>query len=313
MNEMEETISLQEIIEKLWNGKWIIIGITLAFFVLSAIYSFVIADPVYKGTAKVTVHNVSAVPETIQPYINEMTKPEIFNQTMKSTVVIEKIIETEKLDSTVSQLQNSLTVQLPKDETSSLITVSMEGTDKEKIKSVIDSAVQITREQLGANIQSRLTVMENEYKTKMEEENEQLAQAVNEFNEINAGEGLPTLLLFQQNAASGNYMLEANEVLLEELKNLDKSDQVKYEKINKKINNLTSLYNFYSDKYDEVRSISTMNIVDISSNVLSEAFVPKNPIAPNKVLNVAMALVLGFMISVFVVFIKPYLELKKNK
>ncbi|SDQ14831.1 Wzz/FepE/Etk N-terminal domain-containing protein [Virgibacillus salinus] len=306
---MEEEISLREIIEKLWRGKWIIVGITIVALLISFVYSFFIANPVYKGNAKVTVHNVASVPETVQPYINEMTKPEVFEQTMKSTIVLEKLIKQENLDSTIGQLQDKINVELPNvqgEETNSFISISMEGTNREDIKAIIDGAISLTRDELGKNIQTRLTLLEEEYQSKMKEEDKQITKAVEEYNNLGAGEDLPTLILFQQNASGSEYVLEANEYLLNELNNLDKSEQVKYEKINRKINDLTSLYNFYSNKYDEVRSISTMNIVDISTNVLSDSFVPQSPISPSKVLNLAISIVLGLIVGVFVTLVRGY-------
>ncbi|MFD1037168.1 Wzz/FepE/Etk N-terminal domain-containing protein [Virgibacillus byunsanensis] len=305
---MEEEISLREIIEKLWKGKWIIVGIAVAALLISFVYSFLIADPVYKGDANVTVHNVASVPENVQPYINEMTKPEIFVQTMKSSTVLEKVIQKENLDLTVNQLQSKINVELPSEETNSFISISMEGTDKEQIKSTIDSTISITRDELGNDIQSRLTMLEEEYQAQMEVEDKQITEAVEAFNDLGAGDGLPTLILFQQNASGSEYVLEADQDLLNELNDLDKSEQVKYEKLNKKIDDTTSLYNFYSNKYDEVRSISTMNIVDISTNVLSDTFVPDSPISPNKTLNLAISLVLGLMVGLFVVFVREYFK-----
>ncbi|MFC3018336.1 Wzz/FepE/Etk N-terminal domain-containing protein [Virgibacillus litoralis] len=308
---MEEEISLREIVEKLWKGKSIIVGITIVALLISFVYSFFIADPVYKGNAKVTVHNVASVPETVQPYINEMTRPEVFEQTLKSTSVMKKLIKKGNLETTVGKLQNKISVELPStegEEANSIISISMEGTKREEIKTIIDSVISLTREELGKSIQSRLTLLEKEYQSKMEEEDKHITEAVQEFNDIGAGKGLPTLILFQENAAGGEYVLEANEDLLSQLKDLEKTDQIKYERINKKIENLTSLYNFYSNKHDEVRSISTMNIVDISTNVLSDTFVPEGPISPNKILNLTISLVLGLMVGVFVVFVREYFK-----
>ncbi|WP_164667655.1 Wzz/FepE/Etk N-terminal domain-containing protein [Virgibacillus doumboii] len=311
MNNLEEEISLREIIDKLWRGKWIIVGITITALLVSFIYSFFIADPVYKGSGKVTVHNVASVPETVQPYISEVTKPEIFEQTMKSTAVIETLIKKESLDISVGKLQDKINIEVPTsegEETSSLISISMEGSDREQIKTIIDSAISLTKNQLGESIQSRLALLEKEYQSKMEEEDKHITEAIQEFNNIRAGEGLPTIILFQQNATEGQYVLEANEDLLNQLKDMEKTDQIKYEKINKKIESLTSLYNFYSNKYDEVRSISTMNIVDISTNVLSDTFVSTNPVSPNKMLNLTISLVLGFILGVGVVFLREYIK-----
>ena len=42
--------------------------------------------------------------------------------------------------------------------------------------------------------------------------------------------------------------------------------------------------------------------------VVDKAIVPKNPIKPNKIMNVAIAMVLGVMVSVFVIFLMEALN-----
>lgn len=56
----------------------------------------------------------------------------------------------------------------------------------------------------------------------------------------------------------------------------------------------------------EVKRITKANSVQ----VIDKATVPKTPIKPNKVMNVAIAAVLGIMISLFVIFLLEYLDNK---
>ncbi|WP_117168475.1 Wzz/FepE/Etk N-terminal domain-containing protein [Paraliobacillus sediminis] len=310
---MEEEISLREIIYILWQGKWVITIITIVALLISILYSFILAAPVYSGDVKVSVNNVSSVPETVQPVIDELTKPEIFEQTMKSSNVLGKVIEEAQLDLSIEQLQSKLEVELPEGETDNFIVISLKGEDRDQIKSVVDHAITLTKEEMKVNFRSRLTLLEEEYQLNMEQENKNINEAVQDFNDIQAAEGLPALLLFQQNNSDGQYIIEINEEILNKFNDLDKMEQVNYEKINSEIENLTSLYGFYSNKYDEIRSVSMLNIVDISINVLSDTYVPNDPISPNKLLNIAITLVLGLMIGVGVVFFRDYLKEDTSK
>lgn len=56
----------------------------------------------------------------------------------------------------------------------------------------------------------------------------------------------------------------------------------------------------------EAKRITNANSVE----VIDKAIIPENPIKPNKVMNVAIAAVLGLMIGLFVVFLKEYLDNK---
>ena len=59
----------------------------------------------------------------------------------------------------------------------------------------------------------------------------------------------------------------------------------------------------------EVQRITKAN----GAEVIDTAVLPENPIKPNKLMNVAIATVLGLMISLFVVFLLEYMDNKIKK
>jgi succinoglycan biosynthesis transport protein ExoP len=67
-------------------------------------------------------------------------------------------------------------------------------------------------------------------------------------------------------------------------------------------------YDAFYSKYEEVRITQSSQVGEASIVVATPAVEPSVPVSPNKRLNVAIAGVLGLMVSVFVVFIKDYWE-----
>ena len=59
----------------------------------------------------------------------------------------------------------------------------------------------------------------------------------------------------------------------------------------------------------EVKMITKAN----GAEVVDKAVLPQNPIKPNKVMNVAIATVLGVMIGLFLVFVLEYMDTKMKK
>lgn len=59
----------------------------------------------------------------------------------------------------------------------------------------------------------------------------------------------------------------------------------------------------------EVKRITKAN----GAEVIDKATLPQNPIKPNKVMNVAIAAVLGLMIGLFLVFVLEYMDTKMKK
>lgn len=65
-------------------------------------------------------------------------------------------------------------------------------------------------------------------------------------------------------------------------------------------------YDTFLNKYEEIRIAESTEVGDSTINIISQAAIPEVPTGPNKVLNFAIAGVLGIMISVFAVFFKEY-------
>lgn len=65
-------------------------------------------------------------------------------------------------------------------------------------------------------------------------------------------------------------------------------------------------YDAFLNKYEETRITESTEVGDSTINIISQAVVPDRPTGPRKMLNLAIASVLGLMIGVFVAFFKEY-------
>ncbi|WP_213819025.1 YveK family protein [Garciella nitratireducens] len=57
----------------------------------------------------------------------------------------------------------------------------------------------------------------------------------------------------------------------------------------------------FSDKIQEIMKVDNVSIIE-------QAVAPTTPVKPNKMLNIAIGGVLGLMVSIFIVFLKEYLD-----
>ncbi|KPU27372.1 hypothetical protein TR13x_04640 [Caloranaerobacter sp. TR13] len=78
--------------------------------------------------------------------------------------------------------------------------------------------------------------------------------------------------------------------------------------IQRKVNLAQSTYDAFLKKYEETRIAESSEIGDSSILIVSKAVIPETPVSPKKMLNLAIAGVLGIMVGVFVVFFKEYWE-----
>ncbi|WIV12110.1 GNVR domain-containing protein [Proteiniborus sp. MB09-C3] len=65
-------------------------------------------------------------------------------------------------------------------------------------------------------------------------------------------------------------------------------------------------YDAFLKKYEETRVVEATEMGESTINIVSHALVPIRPVAPRKMLNVAIAGILGVMVGIFVAFFKEY-------
>jgi uncharacterized protein involved in exopolysaccharide biosynthesis len=82
--------------------------------------------------------------------------------------------------------------------------------------------------------------------------------------------------------------------------------QQTYDQLQHEYDLIKQAYDAYRQNYKEAMIKQSAEYGKASIVVVSGAVPPESPVAPNKMLNVAIALVLGIMLSVFIVFIREY-------
>lgn len=99
---------------------------------------------------------------------------------------------------------------------------------------------------------------------------------------------------------------------LEELQVELAEKQVEEEKLSQKVAILRSHHRTFVDRYEESRVSELLEMGEFNITVLSPAREPVLPVGPRKMLNVAIAGVLGVMISIFLVFFLEFWRKSEN-
>ncbi|WP_202709638.1 GumC family protein [Sporosalibacterium faouarense] len=113
---------------------------------------------------------------------------------------------------------------------------------------------------------------------------------------------------FSYNRTKENLEDKINDVKKElESLQVELADKEHNEKlIQRKVNLSQSTYDSFLDKYEATRIAEATEVGESSITIVSKSIVPKNPVSPNKVLNLAIGGVLGVMLGVFIAFFRHY-------
>ncbi|MBO8173575.1 MAG: hypothetical protein H0Z33_17040 [Bacillaceae bacterium] len=82
--------------------------------------------------------------------------------------------------------------------------------------------------------------------------------------------------------------------------------QLEHDRLSQKLESARNSYRAFLNKLNEVRLATSVDVGEKNVMIVAEAEVPENPVGPKKLLNMAIAAVVGGMVSVFVVFIREY-------
>lgn len=327
---MEEEISLREIIETIWNGKMIIAAITAAAMLVAGIASFVVMAPAYEAQSIVRIEN--------QPK-SEGAPPQDLNyfvESIKSDVAMKRIIDKLNLSQekyTINSVRNSIATELVKG--TNVVRVTVKGTDPKAITNMAN----LMAFELGARTEiSDRSVQIVDLKNRLLDLDDQIAMTQSDLAESQKQlSGTPEKLVTRKALADEPYLqsvaeetgngsnrqLGSLELITEEINPLytsltsrisdltitltrlqeeKKAKEATIAKNQDRINELDRQMN--SEKLSAQNSERLLN--GFNAVFISPAIEPVDPVGPKKLLNVAIAAVLGVMLSVMIVFVKHY-------
>jgi len=322
-----DEISLKELIEVVLKGKKIIAGITIIVLLFAFAFTFYIQKPVYESkttllaknvTAKVTDTNI----ENMQDYINNLSIQslntlETYKQQIKSPEVLNDVIESLELNKdnySIDRLNRMISVSIIKD--TNLLEITVKSGSPE-ISSKIANGVSDSFINFINNINRNSSDQSVEFlKIRVDEQSVKLDTAMKKYeNFLNENENIDSvrnemeILLNNQKEYQNKFEkieFDYNESVLNNDINIktteNKLNEVKRIISLNELNNARETYKLLFNKYNETKITESVKAGEMNLVINSKAYASDNPVSPNKKLNIAIALVLGLMMGVFIVF-----------
>jgi capsular polysaccharide biosynthesis protein len=334
----DDEISLKELILALVNNWKLIAIFVVVAAVLALGYVFIIADEVYESS----IDGMISVPEITATRYGDYTFPSAnkmdYLNVILSESVIQKTIQELGLDSSVNGFRNSITIT--SDEKLNRFSFSLSGPTPEETqnrisvltKHYMDEIVTMYKESaLGyfvrekhvqskqldetlLNQEAKLKALEEEFKNvspvitlqKMIISNPVYAAELSRSRGIRIEDLTDEMML--EEVVNENYLIFQGTII--ELRKSIQDTKLEIEKNARHSIELRSeqnaVQNYILNGDDSKLTPDMLNVMESKIQLAAHPSYPESPIAPKKELTLAIALVLGGMLGVFVAFFKEY-------
>jgi capsular polysaccharide biosynthesis protein len=329
---MKEEISLREIIEIMLKQKWVIIITTISFMLISGIVSLFLIDPTYE------TYSIVRMEGTANGDQKSTANIQVFEESIKSSSTLNSIIEKNQLDPqvyTISRIRKMLNVEVLKD--TNAMKLQVKGSDAKEITQlanmlafelgvrieITDRTKDIVDTQKALdNLTDKIAIAEVKLKeaqtqlkntpekltTKQVLADNDLLQSVvrDEYNkkttdtaaiELESETVNPVYSELQSQVAQATIEVQTMRKEEENLKQKIELNQSRISEIETKSSN---------DKLDANKSIRILD--DTNAIFINPAIQPEDPVGPKVLVNIAIAAVLGIMLSLLYVFFREYMK-----
>ncbi len=342
-NDQYDEISLKELLMALWTERKTIIVITVLAIVLTAVYTFFIAKPVYQASSELIIKTPkkgeTLMTETLYgDYDFPTSNPLDYINFIKSSEVVKKVVAREQLDQTISAFQKGIKIEQDKDANRFVITTTANNAElaAQINQTLIDVYVETQRvnykryavEKFITNYERSIAELNItiESKQRLLEERKALLDQIKPiytlqkslFDDPETAAAYADKFDLDLNELSQSMLVaeQAHEIYF---KMEDRYVETEDELLNlreKLFNEEARLVELKAEKQLIIDKIGGADVTEILNGrvdvfadmvlVTSPAIAPQHPVAPRKVLNLAIGAVVGLMLGVFAAFFRNY-------
>lgn len=291
----DDEIDLRDIFRTISRWKYTIIGITIGCMLVAAIVSIFVMKPTYEARAVLSISSLNKSDNTILKEDDDLRKIrdnvddiiqvsemsiQGYQELITSSVVLEKVQKKLKLNYELDKLRKQVKVEIK--EEGNLLEIKVNTNNPELSAKIANT---LTREFI--NYVSMTNVNKLERFTRMIE-----AQITTEETALQKAANQLQLISANLNRNSPEYI----------------KNQMERKKLEAEENMRQNAIDLLSSKLVEIKILQSIYMADNTITSVATATPPQAPARPNKQLNIAIAAVLGLMISTMGVFMVEYMR-----
>lgn len=298
---MEETIELRELLETIWKGKWIIAGLTALFMLVAAILSWFVLPEKYESKATVQVASEVQDAGIMSSYVAAEFTPVIFSQRIKNEILMNEAFKEKGINEKLVLDDLSATVQA----NTNLVDLNYTSTSAEKAQEHLTLFISKTKERMNTSVKRTLTELEKTYTSEADQLSGEIESLIEKYNTLIVSNGLPEILIMQT-LVNSQIIMTVND---DQTKALTKVNGVLHNELMQmqtQVASKSAEYRSVLDKYQSVKTGLDSFRPDPFVRIIIEPTMPEHQSAPSNLLNIVIAMIIGLMAGLGIVFFRQY-------
>ncbi|WP_339263771.1 Wzz/FepE/Etk N-terminal domain-containing protein [Solibacillus sp. FSL W7-1472] len=304
---MEETIELREIINILLKGKWIIAICIIIALLFTGILSWFVIEEQYESKAVVQISSGVQDAGIMSNYVATEFTPTIYMQRMQNVEQNKKYFKANGIED-FSKENLSVSNQSDTD----LVEMKYIANTPEDAQKYLELVMDKTKSEVSSSMKETLNQLEQTYLKESDSLSTEIEQLMSSYNTVITKNKLPEVLILQT-ISSSQFVLNLSTEQSNALSNVTGAIQNELLQLKAQIDIKSEEYHSVLAKYQSVKTGLNSFKADPFIRVIIDPTLAEDPTSPNKLLNLAIGLVLGLMIGMGLVFFRSYWKVTTTK
>ncbi|MEQ6050279.1 chain length determinant protein WzzB [Lysinibacillus capsici] len=300
---MEETIELRELIEIVWKGKAIIALCTIVCMLLAGVASWFVLEEKYESKAVVQV--AGAVQDTgiMANYVSTEFTPTIYAQRIQNKQIMQQALQDAGIK--IKYNEKNLVTTTDADPTKNIVELKYTSNSAKEAQQQLQILMDAAKQKMNESVQQTLQQLESTYKIEAESLTKEINSNIEQYNQIIRENNLPKILILQT-IINSEIVLNISEEQAATLSNVNGDLQNQLLQLQVQIQTKSEEYHNILTNYQSIKTELDSFKPDPFIRIIAEPSLAEGVSSPNKLLNLAIGLVVGVMLGLGIVFFREY-------
>ena len=300
---MEETIELRELIEIVWKGKAIIALCTIVCMLLAGVASWFVLEEKYESKAVVQVASTVQDTGIMANYVSTEFTPMIYAQRIQNKQIMQQALQDAGIK--IKFNEKNLVTTTDADPTKNIVELRYTSNSAKEAQQQLQILMDATKQKMNESVQQTLQQLESTYKIEAESLSKEISSNIEQYNQIIRENNLPKILILQT-IINSEIVLNISEEQAATLSNVNGDLQNQLLQLQVQIQTKSEEYHNILTNYQSIKTELDSFKPDPFIRIIAEPSLAEGVSSPNKLLNLAIGLVVGVMLGLGIVFFREY-------